>query len=127
MNDKKDILEREEFRSRSAQQVPEGYFENLQERLMRIPSAKRQGHSYIWYALAGAAAALAIALMVMRPSFQPASDDSFAVVSYEQFAYADLIPLTDPDLSYAMQEDSDDFDNEDEYSPLDTTLTDNEL
>ena len=73
------------------------------------------------------AAALAIALMVMRPSFQPASDDSFAVVSYEQFAYADLIPLTDPDLSYAMQEDSDDFDNEDEYSPLDTTLTDNEL
>ena len=104
MDQKMDILERKDLR-RNPYTVPEGYFDRLQERLGAIPRQEATPWTRIRPTLAfatGIAAALAaVLLLVSRPGALP--DDAADFGSYEQFAYADLIPHTDPYIYYAVE------------------------
>jgi hypothetical protein len=122
MDQKRNILEREDLR-RNPYSVPEGYFESLQKRLESIPfqaEARRDDlaasfaareHSpadaartrirpaLVW--AVGIAAALAVGVFVFRGGAGVVSDPVMPEpLSYEQLAYADLIPHTDPYIYY---------------------------
>ena len=113
MDQKLDILERKELR-RNPYTVPEGYFDRLQERLGAIPGQERLGaiprqeatprtriRPVLAFATGIAAALAAVLLLVSRPGALP--DDTADFGSYEQFAYADLIPHTDPYIYYEVE------------------------
>ena len=113
MDQKLDILERKELR-RNPYTVPEGYFDRLQERLSAIPLQERLGaiprqeatprtriRPVLAFATGIAAALAAVLLLVSRPGALP--DDTADFGSYEQFAYADLIPHTDPYIYYEVE------------------------
>ena len=132
MDKKRDILEREDLR-RNPYSVPEGYFDRLQDRLKAIPSQQAeasrkelfqqvdaafqavpsagQSENRSWIRpvmgwAVGIAAALAVGVFVFRggsPAGNPVAAES---VSYEQFAYADLIPRTDPYIYFAESEET---------------------
>ncbi|MBR1575560.1 MAG: hypothetical protein IJ654_03820 [Bacteroidales bacterium] len=125
MDKKQDILDREDLR-RSPYSVPEGYFAQLQERLRAIPSQQaevtcrsvslKQQHpeqsgssrSRIRSAMSwavGVAAALALGVFAFRGGDRgDAMPGVSEVPSYEQYAYADLIPYTEPYLYYSEEE-----------------------
>ena len=122
MDQKLDILERKELR-RNPYTVPEGYFDRLQERLSAIPRQERLSaipgqerlgaiprqeatprtriRPVLAFATGIAAALAAVLLLVSRPGALP--DDTADFGSYEQFAYADLIPHTDPYIYYEVE------------------------
>ena len=130
MDKNRDILEREELRQRPYS-VPDGYFDALQTRLEAIPreaAAAEKGFrnrflpAMAW--AAGVAALLAVGVWVWRGSLTPvdpaelaglATGDTVVSVvpadpnslgetpSYEQMAYADLIPRTDPYIYFAEE------------------------
>ncbi len=93
--------------------VPEGYFEQLQERLRAIPSQQAEvastqqtqsesGRNWIRPVMgwaAGIAAALAVGVFAFRDSGREIPGVT-EVPSYEQYAIADLIPRTDPYIYY---------------------------
>ena len=124
MDQKLDILERKDLR-RNPYTVPEGYFDRLQKRLSAIPqqenlrdvpwqellsatplqerlcaiprqeaTPRTRIRPVLAFATGIAAALAAVLLLVSRPGALP--DDTADFGSYEQFAYADLIPHTDP-------------------------------
>lgn len=111
MDKKKDILERKDLR-RNPYSVPEAYFDQLQERLGAIPrqealSRREDSRTRIRPVLAwtaGIAAMLAVGLWVFQGSGTTPEPVSPEVLSYEQFAIADLIPHTEPYIFY--EEDS---------------------
>ena len=116
MDKKRDILEREDLH-RNPYSVPEGYFDQLQQRLGAIPrqaAAERNASAFfsagfesasvhatrtrILPALAwaaGVAAMLAAGVFLFRGSgYDPEGGTGMSeVVSFEQLAYADLIPI----------------------------------
>ena len=113
MDKNRDILEQEALRKRPFT-VPEGYFDALQERLGAIPreaaaseparlmdSAERRWvcPAMVW--AAGVAALLAVGVWVFSRSGAPADPSALEVLSYEEMAYSDLIPRTDPYIYYA--------------------------
>ena len=113
MDKKRDILEQEALRKRPFT-VPEGYFDALQERLGAIPreaaaseparlkdSAEKRWirPAMVW--AAGIAALLAVGVWVFSGSGAPADPSALEVLSYEEMAYSDLIPRTDPYIYYA--------------------------
>lgn len=102
MDQKMDILESKDLR-RQPYAVPEGYFASLQERLGAIPRkevAPRTRIRPMWAFATGIAAALAaVLLLVSRPGPAPEAE----TVSYEQYAYADLIPHTDPYIYFDIE------------------------
>lgn len=102
MDRNKDILARKDLR-KQPYAVPDGYFDALQERLGAIPRQEVKPRTRIRPVLAfatGIAAALAaVLLLVSRPGPAPESEP----VSYEQYAYADLIPHTDPYIYYDIE------------------------
>ena len=114
MEKNRDILEREDLKRRPFT-VPEGYFDQLQERLGAIPreSAPDAGMqrpsegterrwirpAMVW--AAGIAALLAVGVWVFSGSGAPADPSALEVLSYEEMAYSDLIPRTDPYIFYA--------------------------
>ena len=114
MEKNRDILEREDLKRRPYT-VPEGYFNQLQERLGAIPreSAPDAGMqrpsegterrwirpAMVW--AAGIAALLAVGVWVFSGSGAPADPSALEVLSYEEMAYSDLIPRTDPYIYYA--------------------------
>ena len=108
MDKKRDILEREDLR-RNPYSVPEGYFDRLQDRLKAIPSQQAEASRWIRPVMGwavGIAAALAVGVFVFRggsPAGNPVAAES---VYYEQFAYADLIPRTDPYIYFAESEET---------------------
>ena len=106
MDQKLDILEREDFRKNPCR-VPAGYFDDLRQRLSGIPR-EAAGHrvrksfpdrAVVGVLAGGLAAALAVGVLVFRPGkgVRPAPGS----ISYEQYASADLIPRTDPFIYYA--------------------------
>lgn len=128
MDKKMEILDREDLR-RNPYTVPEGYFDRLQERLGAIPRqgavhrndaarplmASAQG-ARIRPALTWAlslAAVLAACFVLIHPS-GPKADAGEDFYSYEQFAYADLIPHTDPYIYYSEEESQTASDPEEE-------------
>lgn len=114
MEKNRDILEREDLKRRPFT-VPEGYFDQLQERLGAIPreSAPNAGMqrpsegterrwirpAMVW--ATGVAALLAVGVWVFSGSGAPADPSALEVLSYEEMAYSDLIPRTDPYIYYA--------------------------
>ena len=112
MEKNRDILEREDFKRRPFT-VPEGYFNQLQERLGAIPreSAPDAGmHSegierrwirpaMVW--ATGVAALLAVGVWVFNGSGGKADPSAVEIVTYEQMASSDLIPRTDPYIYYS--------------------------
>lgn len=85
--------------------VPEGYFEDLNERLCAIPAkhpARKNSTMRVFVpALAGAAAALiAGAFIFTRTSSNDAGNDA-GMLTYEQCMIADLIPRTDPYIYFS--------------------------
>ena len=128
MDKKMEILDREDLR-RNPYTVPEGYFDRLQERLSAIP---RQGavrrndvarpqlaatqetrfRPALTWALS-LAAVLAACFVLIHP-FGPKADAGEDFYSYEQFAYADLIPRTDPYIYYSEEESQTPSDPEEE-------------
>ena len=113
MDKKRDILEREELRRRPYS-VPDGYFDALQTRLSVIPreaaaseparlkeSAEKRWirPAMVW--ATGVAALLAVGVWVFSGSGAPADPSALEVLSYEEMAYSDLIPRTDPYIYYA--------------------------
>ena len=113
MDKKRDILEQEALRKRPFT-VPKGYFDALQERLGAIPreaaaseparlmdSAERRWvrPAMVW--AAGIAALLAVGVWVFSDTGAPADPSALEVLSYEEMAYSDLIPRTDPYIYYA--------------------------
>jgi len=87
--------------------VPEGYFDNLSETVLRrIPSRKPAVLRFAPYAAVAAAAVLA-ALLFFRPSTlaEELADDSYA--------YADIIPQTDPDAIWYSQASEDGLSDDD--------------
>lgn len=124
MEKKLEILEREDLR-RNPYTVPEGYFDQLQERLGAIPRqgavrrndearpqmtvAQGDDRTRIRPAFAWAlslAAALAACFVLIHPA-GPKPEDGQDSFSYEQFAYADLIPHTDPYIYYEEESQAD--------------------
>ena len=120
MEKKMDILDREELR-RNPYSVPEGYFDRLQERLAAIPRqantpatvtapvkafaaapAKAARIRPVFATLAGLAAALAACFILIHRPAAPAAEEE-ETVTYEQLAYADLIPHTDPYIYYVEE------------------------
>lgn len=107
MDKKMDILERKDLR-RNPYSVPEAYFDQLQERLGAIPrqealSRREDSRTRIRPVLAwtaGIAAMLAVGLWVFQGSGTTPESVSPEVLSYEQFAIADLIPHTEPYIFY---------------------------
>lgn len=108
--------------------VPEGYFDDLAERMdMEVSSsgrtakARSAGHVHLsWCAGAVAAAAVLIAGIFFAPEFfRQGSDDSDAL--YMELLYSDLIPMSDPDLLFM---DADDY--EDEYGQ-EESLTEDDI
>lgn len=108
MDKKMDILEREDLRRRPYS-VPEGYFDQLQERLNAIPRsaeaapAAAGSRKRVFPALilsVGMAAALVLGVFLFRGSDTSVPSPSLEVDSYEQYAYADLIPRTEPYIYY---------------------------
>ncbi len=108
MDKKMEILEREDLRRRPYS-VPEGYFDQLQERLNAIPRsveaapAAGQSRKHLFPALilsVGLAAALVLGVFLFRGSETPVPSPLMEIDSYEQFAYADLIPRTEPYIYY---------------------------
>ena len=121
MEKKMDILDREELRG-NPYSVPEGYFDRLQERLAAIP---RQGEvenapaveSFpvaasagrgarirpVFATLAGLAAALAACFVLINRPAAPAAEET---VTYEQIAYADLIPHTEPYIYFVEESET---------------------
>ena len=102
MDKKRDILEREELRRRPYS-VPDGYFDALQTRLSVIPQRENASRSWkrpVFAFATGIAAVLAACVILFHPSGEPA-DAMVDYVSYEQLAYSDLIPRTDPYIYYA--------------------------
>jgi hypothetical protein len=128
MDKKMEILDREDLR-RNPYTVPEGYFDRLQERLSAIP---RQGavrrndvarpqlaatqetrfRPALTWALS-LAAVLAACFVLIHP-LGPKADAGEDFYSYEQFAYADLIPHTDPYIYYSEEESQTASDPEEE-------------
>ena len=123
MDKKMDILDREDLR-RNPCSVPEGYFDRLQERLAAIPRqaktpaaemtpvkafatepAKAARIRPVLATLAGLAAALAVCFVLIHRPAAPAAGEEEAV-TYEQLAYADLIPHTDPYIYYVEESQS---------------------
>lgn len=125
MDQKRDILERKDLR-RNPYSVPEGYFDRLQQRLERIPrqaevrpnelaanltasehSPAEASRTRIRPVLAwamGIAAALAVGVFVFRGGDGVSIDSVMPEeISYEQLAYADLIPYTDPYCYYGEE------------------------
>ena len=125
MDKKLEILERKDLR-KQPYAVPEGYFAALQERLGAIPEMERQDaipgkersrqerpgalprlestprtriRPVLAFATGIAAALAAVLLLVSRPAPAPESEP----VSYEQYAYADLIPHTDPYIYFDIE------------------------
>lgn len=113
MDHNNDILEREGLR-RNPCSVPEGYFDSLQERLGAIPR-QAGARNRILPALAcaaGVAAVLAACVVLLhRPGPAAGGEDA---ISYEQLAYADLIPHTDPYIYYAESQGESDDPSEEE-------------
>ena len=112
MEKNRDILEREDLKRRPFT-VPEGYFDQLQERLGAIPreSAPDAGmHSegaerrwirpaMVW--ATGVAALLAVGVWVFNGTGGKADPSAVEIVTYEQMASSDLIPRTDPYIYYS--------------------------
>ena len=106
MNENKDILDSLEMRQRPYS-VPDSYFDNLEMRLAGIPGSShisKVGGMWVKVrpALAMAASFAAILFMgslVLKKTAAPKEDISL----YEQYAYADLIPHTEP---FAFFEDN---------------------
>ena len=123
MDKNRDILEQEALRKRPFT-VPEGYFDALKERLGAIPreaepvAEKPVAHllepiqkpkesaqkgwirpAMVW--AAGVAALLAVGVWVFSRSGAPADPSALEVLSYEEMAYSDLIPRTDPYIYFA--------------------------
>lgn len=76
--------------------VPEGYFKQLQDRLVSIPESQRVAHkprASAYLALVGGIAAVAIGGFVILKvtTEQQVSDNDYM---YEQMLYADALPLT---------------------------------
>ena len=101
MDKKRNILEREELRQRPYS-VPDGYFDALQTRLSVIP--QREVASRTWmrpvFAFATGIAAVLVACVILFHPSGESPDAMTDIVSYEQMAYADLIPRTDPYIYY---------------------------
>ncbi len=99
--------------------VPEGYFDKLQERLERIPSAQNGGQaSSRWngikpyFALAAAFAMILTAgTAVLKLTAGKMIDSRMS--DYEQIRMADLIPVTEPYLVY-LKSDGDSEISEDD-------------
>ena len=102
------ILDREEFRRRESQAVPEGYFESLQARLERIsteqsaqsgvkPAAVKVRRPVLYWA-AGIAAALITGLLMLNRGASSVSGVS-VTDSYELMAEAGMASMTDLDAS----------------------------
>lgn len=100
MNKETDILA-ELGKSRAGHSVPEGYFDKLQERLSAIPAQHpaRRRIPYVLPAAIGAAAAMVVGAFLMTRG--SSSDGIEEIISYEQYASADLIPHTDPYIYFA--------------------------
>ena len=117
MEQNRDILEREDLKRRPFT-VPQGYFEQLQERLGAIPreSAPLQEDAgmqlfsesgqrrwirpaMVW--ATGVAALLAVGVWVFNGSGGKADPSAVEIVTYEQMASSDLIPRTDPYIYYS--------------------------
>ena len=117
MDKKMEILDREDLR-RNPYTVPEGYFERLQERLGAIPrqgAVRRndvarplmtaaQGNVRFRPALAWAVSFAAVLAACFILLHRPNAADGQDFASYEQFAYADLIPHTDPYIYFSEEE-----------------------
>lgn len=104
MNDNNEILSGFKTGNRD-RSVPEGYFDDLQARLSSIPAdhpvGKRLTARAFFPALAGAAAAAIAAAFILTRTSAQIRDDGFEMISYEQYAIADLIPRTDPYIFFA--------------------------
>ena len=88
--------------------VPEGYFEQLQSRLVNIPAQQEQPEKVIpvfhkvrpYLALAACfVMAFCVGNFILGISTRPANDE----ITFEDICYADLIPVTNP---YMIYEDS---------------------
>lgn len=88
--------------------VPEGYFEQLQGRLVRIPAEQEQPVKVVplftrlkpYMALAASfVMAFCVGNFILGRSTKPVSDE----ITFEDICYADLIPVTNP---YMIYEDS---------------------
>jgi hypothetical protein len=113
MEKNRDILEREDLKRRPFT-VPEGYFNQLQERLGAIPRESApdagmqrpsEGTERRWIRPAmvwatGVAALLAVGVWVFNGSGGKADPSAVEIVTYEQMASSDLIPRTDPYIYY---------------------------
>ncbi len=95
--------------------VPEGYFDELQERLERIPTAQNDGQTYSRWSrvkpyLALAAAftmILTVGTAVLKITAEKVVDSKIS--EYEQIQMADLIPVTEPYLVYLKGDNESDI------------------
>ena len=118
-NEKKDILSNFKPGNKGLS-VPEGYFDDLQERLSAIPAEhpvkKASGSRAFIPAAAGMAAAVAAAAFLFTHMPTEKTDSGITMLSYDQCTIADLIPRTDPYIFF-----SDDIKQTDRYSDADIT------
>lgn len=99
--------------------VPEGYFDELQARLERIPSVQNDGQAYSrwsrvkpYLALAAAFAMILTAgTAVLKITAEKVVDSRMS--EYEQIRMADLIPVTEPYLVYLKGDNESDISNAD--------------
>jgi len=107
MDNRKDILEEI---GRTPYKVPEGYFQNLKDRLDQIPSEAgnvvqpsfwQRTRPYVALA-ASFAAALVIGTFILRNT--TGSEVQEASSLYEELYYSDLIPITQPETVFMDSE-----------------------
>ncbi len=96
--------------------VPEGYFDELQTRLEKIPSVQKAGQPVSrwngikpYVALAAAFAMILTAGTAVLKMTTEKVLDSSQVSDYEQMRMADLIPVTEPYLVYLKGDDESDI------------------
>ena len=104
---------------KSSYSVPDGYFDRLEERLLRIPemsSDVRRGTLYAIrpyiYLAASFLIILAAGTLALKFSARDGSEDLPAL---ERMRLADLVPVTDPDLIYLADDEEAEYDELEQY------------
>jgi len=89
------------MKNRIPYSVPEGYFDCLEENLLRIPEGRNGKISPHWkyYALSAVCAAAMVLFLFFSWSGGETVVEDF---SYDQYLMSDLIPHTDPYLVYSV-------------------------
>ena len=103
MNDNMNILGSKEMRQRPFA-VPDGYFDKLEAKLEGIPTARVSMWGKVRPVMAMAASFAAILLvggLILKKASSPVGELSL----YEQYAYADLIPVSEPFAFFESQQE----------------------